>query len=153
MIGARLGLENTHVHYPMFLTFFCDFTLVSLQGFHGNWFHQKTNFIWHVKEVDHLVAILLTFGGTQLPKEGVRVMAQHVQNKNHLKFHANCQLNCTCVFFHTRKLNFFVGVDYLMLCILSNSFCGTQLPKQEWWQNMCCREKQKPPQITRKLPA
>ena len=43
--------------------------------------------------MDHLVTIILTFGGTQLPKEGVRVKAQHVQNKNHLKLHANCPLN------------------------------------------------------------
>ena len=43
--------------------------------------------------MDHRIAIILTFCGTQLPKEGVRVMAQHVQNKNHLKLHANCPLN------------------------------------------------------------
>ena len=47
------------------------------------------------EEVDRLVAIILTFGGTQLAKEGVsRVMAQqHVRDKNHLKLHANCLLH------------------------------------------------------------
>ena len=47
------------------------------------------------EEVDRLVAIILTFGGTQLAKEGVsRVMAQqHVRDKNHLKLHANCSFS------------------------------------------------------------